>query len=69
MQILIIIIQLMTWLLLPRYLFFWVARMIMAGHEFSKQVPLTTYTLPVLLEISWAVKCLNRWVIRLIRLI
>jgi valyl-tRNA synthetase len=48
----------------PEILFFWVARMIMAGHELRETKPFTNVYLTGIVGISWAAKCRNRWVTR-----
>ena len=43
----------------PDIIFFWVARMIMAGYEYRKDMPFKNVTLPVSFATSWDVRCRN----------
>lgn len=47
----------------PDIIFFWVARMIMAGYEYEGKMPFQNVYLRVLSVTSWDVRCPSRWVI------
>jgi len=49
----------------PDIIFFWVARMIMAGYEYMGKMPFRSVYLRVLFVTSWAGRCRRAWVIRL----
>ncbi len=51
----------------PEILFFWVARMIMAGLEYRNEIPFKNVYLTGIVRDKLGGKCRNRWVIHLIQ--
>lgn len=47
----------------PDIIFFWVARMIMAGYEYKGDMPFKTFISLVSYATNWDVRCQSLWVI------